>query len=452
MNKIILVTLAVVVLAAAGLSGMFTKPNQKQNYTPVSGTAACLDFDPPSTTETITYNGQTYGLIKKDAQIAEESKFKELTPLGNNMYSLGNNYFGQAVDQAIIFLLKTNTGKAPYIFDIYIKNSVPIPDYIKNCKGTGGQISVVQDPTNNTFPPSSFNKTDIQNLSDQTVSPGYVYDGNKTTSNSIKSLPEAKLIGSLRMATSIYSLYNHLNTLYLIDNADAYEYLPSDNPIPPPAKGKDSLQLKKVTFVTTSSYSWWTPVCKPAIYLYPQKTQMVSVKVDTKGFFTLTIPQYGSNGWFVKAEPTGKIQLGDKSFPYLYYESKVQDNLVEKPKNGYIVKKEELGDLFKKLLPELGLNEKESKEFSDYWIKALSQGPYYFVGVMSDQSINQIEPLSIDPIPDKIIRVRLYFEVLRDQGQITEPKIVTPKRTGFTVVEWGGMVKADKNSDFTCSQ
>ena len=289
-------------------------------------------------------------------------------------------------------------------------------------------------------------------LTDPSVSPGYAYDGNKTTSDSIKNLAEAKLIGSLKVDSRTYSLFNHLNTLYLIDNADAYEYLPSDNPIPPAANGQNSLQLKKVTFVSTSSYSWWTPACKPAIYLYPQKTQAVSVKVDTKGVFTLTIPDYQSNGWLVKADPSGKITSDGKIYPYLYYESKIPDNLVTKPKDGYVVKKEELLNLFGKLLPALGLNKNEAREFSDYWISALPASPYYFVGVMDKQTVDQIEPLSINPIPDKIIRVRLYFEALKDKIKVSEPKIVTPKRSGFTVVEWGGMVKTDRNSNFTCSQ
>ncbi|MEK7502476.1 MAG: hypothetical protein AAB609_03035, partial [Patescibacteria group bacterium] len=86
------------------------------------------------------------------------------------------------------------------------------------------------------------------------------------------------------------------------------------------------------------------------------------------------------------------------------------------------------------------------------WTKALPRSPYYFVGIMDKESIDQIEPLDINPSPDSIIRVRLYFEMLEKSISVKRPVITTPQRNGFTVVEWGAMVKTDRNSPFTCSQ
>jgi len=213
-----------------------------------------------------------------------------------------------------------------------------------------------------------------------------------------------------------------------------------------------SLQLKKVTFVTTRAYSWWTPACKPAIYLYPEEKEKINVKVDTKGFLTLTIPSYPKDGWTVTADKNGLITQGKDTYPYLYYESKVPDELIDKPKEGYVVKKDELGILFNKLLPKLGLNEKESKEFKDYWKKVLPDSSYYFVGIMTKNNLDQIEPISFTPAPDTFVRVRLYFELLNKKINIKEPVIITPQRKGFTAVEWGGMLKLDRDSTFTCSQ
>ena len=47
-------------------------------------------------------------------------------------------------------------------------------------------------------------------------------------------------------------------------------------------------------------------------------------------------------------------------------------------------------------------------------------------------------PLYIDPEPDTIIRVLMEFKPLNKKTKINEQKLVTPKRNGFTVVEWGG--------------
>ena len=462
MNKFALVAIVIVVLAGAAMSGLFSlQPNKNQNYKPVSATASCVDFNPPSTSDTVTFNGAQYDLIKSNAEVVEQAKFSEMkqvgqTASGQNIYTEpGSNYFGQPSDSTnLIFVLQNAAGaiKSPYIFNIYLKDGVAIPDYIKNCKTTGGQMTILAGNTA-AFPPNAFNKTDIIGLLDPTVAPAYVFNGGKDTLDSIKNLG-AKLVGSLQVQArnSALPLYFHLGTLYLVDGTTVYAYLPSDKPIDLSMQGQKSLQLKTVTFVNTASYNWWTPSCKPAIYLYPQNTENVNVKVNTTGYFTLTIPNYSPNGWSVLANPNGAIETNNTTYPYLYYESQVPDSSVQVPDKGYVVTKGELPGLFDSLFPKLGLLPNEAKEFKDYWQNVLPLSPYYFVGVMDKQAIDAIEPLDITPKPDTLIRVRLYFQLLAKPIQKEAPVIVTPERNGFTAVEWGGMVKTDKNNPFTCSQ
>ena len=73
----------------------------------------------------------------------------------------------------------------------------------------------------------------------------------------------------------------HLGTIYLIDGNDVYEYLGTDNEIDL-TESKKSLQLKKVIFVSTPGYSWWTPSCKPAIYLYPKLHPVSRINTNNK--------------------------------------------------------------------------------------------------------------------------------------------------------------------------
>lgn len=213
-----------------------------------------------------------------------------------------------------------------------------------------------------------------------------------------------------------------------------------------------SLQLKQIKFVTVSTDGWWLPDCKPAIYLYPQQPTNVQVRVLPKGFLTLTIPQYPLDGWNVSAEPDGTITHDGKTYPYLYYEAKIHDSVLNKPEKGFVVAYDKLSTLYDKILPQLGLHTKEADEFKAYWKKALPISPYYFVGVLDRSITDFIEPLTITPKPDTIIRVRLYFEALEKPIVVLPPEMQTPKRQGFTVVEWGGMVKLDKQHEFTCSQ
>ncbi len=223
-----------------------------------------------------------------------------------------------------------------------------------------------------------------------------------------------------------------------------------------PSKDKKQLQLETFSIQSQSQRaafaSWYTPQCKPAIYLYPEEKTSVHVSVNTKGILTYTDPLYPTSGWDVTAYPDGAIISDKKQYPYLYYESKIPDVLIQKPKEGYVVSYTDLANLYDTLLPKLGLSEKQTDDFSLYWQKALPKSAYYFVGVMPQNTIDFLEPLTITPKPATMVRVRLYFEALEKKITVTKPTIQTPTRSGFTVVEWGGMVKVDKNHPFTCSQ
>ncbi len=199
--------------------------------------------------------------------------------------------------------------------------------------------------------------------------------------------------------------------------------------------------------------AWWTPHCKPVIYLYPKQKETVSVKLSPKGFLTETIPKYPKDGWVVTAYPNGKIESETKTYDYLYYESAIADSQTKVPKEGFVKTPAELESFFADLLPKLGLSQKEAQEFSDYWIKALPKANYYFIGIMDKSAIDYIEPLAISPTPDSVVRVRLYFKALDNSSIVSTPIIQPfPPRTGFTVVEWGGMVKRDPSHPFTCSE
>ena len=217
------------------------------------------------------------------------------------------------------------------------------------------------------------------------------------------------------------------------------------------SSGRDQLQLEWFLF---QSNGVWAVHCKPAVYLYPPKKQLVNVKVFPKGELSYTDPPYDPNrGWTVWAEPQGKIEdLRFKTYDYLYYESKIKDEVIEKPKAGWVVKFDELVDLYNKVLPKLGLNEKEKTDFIEYWLKTLPKSPYYFVGLIEKNQRDYLEALEVTPNPETSIRFSLYFEALDQPKVVKEPEIKTPERKGFTLVDWGGMIKLHPGTPFTCSQ
>jgi len=175
-------------------------------------------------------------------------------------------------------------------------------------------------------------------------------------------------------------------------------------------------------------------VRKPAVYLYPTKTSEIEVKIDVNGFITKAEPNY-LTGWKVTAGPNGLI---DSKFDYLFYETQL--NKLELPKEGWIVKYSNLENWFDQNLPKVGLNKKESIQFKEYWLKELEESNYYEIKILEKSFLDENMNLIITPEPDTLIRLNFYFKPHSEKIELNEPTIETPKRNGFTVVEWGGIL------------
>ena len=193
-------------------------------------------------------------------------------------------------------------------------------------------------------------------------------------------------------------------------------------------------------------YEWWTPTCKPALYLYPEKTTPVSVNVQPNGHLTKTIPEHGVDGWKVIAHPDGRIEnVGNSTiYPYLYYEAAVSGVHIPKT-TGWVKHKDQLPLFFASVLPELGLNKVEIHDFIDYWLPKLqSEGNSWYITLIPEKEVDRVEKLTISPEPNTMIRVRFYFEKTTIQpsnnSTLTPPVISKKPRTGFTLVDWGGIM------------
>ena len=100
--------------------------------------------------------------------------------------------------------------------------------------------------------------------------------------------------------------------------------------------------------------------------------------------------------------------------------------------------KDEVGVKMPKILAKLGLNEKETKDFLEFWQPKLEVKPYVFVTFLPQREFDKLAPLTVNPKPDTVIRVFMDYEPLEKFINVPEPQFSTPIRTGFTVVEWGG--------------
>jgi hypothetical protein len=192
---------------------------------------------------------------------------------------------------------------------------------------------------------------------------------------------------------------------------------------------------KQITFYVHESQG---EKAKPVIYLYPSKETIVSVKVEPKEGLSVSIPDYGK-GWTVLAKPTGELinQADGKPYPYLFWESASEKRPVTKA--GFVVEQARLPEFFRDKLKILGLNDRETADFLEFWIPILNKGPYYYISFI-DQAVLEAEaPLTVVPKPDCVIRVFFDSRPLDKPENVVEQKLLPRARAGFSAVEWGGM-------------
>lgn len=182
---------------------------------------------------------------------------------------------------------------------------------------------------------------------------------------------------------------------------------------------------------------------KPVIYLYPEKPEQVSVKLDYNGTLTLTDPEY-KNGWDVTAYPDGRIISGGKEYPYLFWEGRRSYDI--DVNSGFCVSGEDTEAFLREKLAYLGLNGKETDDFLDFWLPLMKGNRYNVIHFAAEQYTDNAK-LDISPSPDTLIRVFMVFTASDEFVDIPMQQLEkAPVRTGFTVVEWGGGSLKQKNA------
>jgi len=211
---------------------------------------------------------------------------------------------------------------------------------------------------------------------------------------------------------------------------------------------------------------------KPVVYLYPSQPTKVSVKFLSNIQLTTDIPKYVANtGWNVLAKPNGEIKdlqpqytncdifnsnhIGSEyakeacrnnNYPYLYWSGNSPAATYPKIKNGWIVEKKDLETFLNTRLDQVGLTQKEKSDMLEYWVPYLNNqsGNYFRISFLQTREMNQLAPMQITPTPTKVFRIFLDWDNFENKPNFEiKPQILESlaDRTGFTLVEWGGLKK-----------
>lgn len=183
-------------------------------------------------------------------------------------------------------------------------------------------------------------------------------------------------------------------------------------------------------------------VKKPAIYLYPTKTDTITVKLDFKGQLGTTFPKY-NNGWKVIAQPNGEIiNLADtRTYNYLFWEGSYNFTPAHYDyPYGTVVSKPNLTGFLQERLSYIGLNNTEINDFMVYWLPELEKNYYNLIFFFINDDIDGSAFLDVNPKPDTEIRIYMEFKKVDADFKITPQTFPRIERKGFTLVEWGGGV------------
>ncbi|MDD2871295.1 MAG: hypothetical protein PHS49_04860 [Candidatus Gracilibacteria bacterium] len=180
---------------------------------------------------------------------------------------------------------------------------------------------------------------------------------------------------------------------------------------------------------------------KPIIYLYPEYTIDVKVKLDYDGKIIADLPKYDKEikGWDVIAYPDSKIidKSDNKEYSYLFWEGIPSTEISWNFDKGFVVKGSESREFLQDILPKIGLTPKEFNEFIVYWYPIMQKNEYNLVN-FSGKQYTDTAPLETIPKYDSLLRVFMVFKAIDKPINISPQTFDKFERKGFTVVEWGG--------------
>ena len=175
---------------------------------------------------------------------------------------------------------------------------------------------------------------------------------------------------------------------------------------------------------------------KPVIYLYPEETTQVEVALDYDGQLAHTYPSYG-DGWQVTAQPDGTLtdETG-REYYCLFWEG--ESRWEYDFSRGFCVAGLDTAAFLEDALAQLGLTDQEAQEFIIYWLPKMEGNRYNLIAFQGEAYTGHAR-LTVTPEPDTLLRVFMAWKPVEAPVDLPAQELTAPERTGFTVVEWGGV-------------
>ena len=183
---------------------------------------------------------------------------------------------------------------------------------------------------------------------------------------------------------------------------------------------------------------------KPVIYMYSDLDLTTKLSLQIKGNLTFSYPEY-KNQWEVEIK-NNQLYVADKKYPYLFWEGSRSSSF--QITKGAVVSKENLLNFLELSCDKLGLNAREKTDFITFWYPRLHEYDYLKLQFLDTQAYaEQVADISFSKAPETLQRIYLLAQPCNENDTLEMQSFEQIKRTGFTVIEWGGsFLPKEKNT------
>jgi len=205
-----------------------------------------------------------------------------------------------------------------------------------------------------------------------------------------------------------------------------------------------SKHVVEIDFKTNEEVERRIEVAKPVIYLYSESELDVDLTLKQHGEVTFTYPD-SNEGWKVKIKGKGHLEVGNKAYPYLFWEGE-RENLDFIEKNGkvegFYIQTDSTVQFLEQVLTTAGLNSIEMTDFITYWAPRMMKYKFAQVQFLWNEDYSRyIAELESNPKPDSELRLFMLFRGFDYEVKtksLVEQRVKPFYREGFSLVEWGG--------------
>jgi hypothetical protein len=194
-----------------------------------------------------------------------------------------------------------------------------------------------------------------------------------------------------------------------------------------------------------------SPPCmaEPIVYFYPEQRMRVRYTLAPSVRVARAVPLPKGNTWTFLATPQGLLEEVEpaapgrrrRTFAHLFWEG--TSLRFPPPAEGFCVPGPDLSAFFREVLPRLGLLPHETEDFVDAWAPRLEGAAFHVIGFHSRETVEALAPVELSPPPETLIRILMDATPAQECPALSPPTLpkTAPSRQGFTVVEWGGVLR-----------